>query len=188
MSSPIQCISDFVFACTTITRSDLILIPGCSHSQLMEEAARLYKDGLAPLILPSGGKNPNLPNHDSEWQFLRDIGVSLGVPAEVILKEDRAGNTFENARFSYDVLVKAGIFVKRAILVCKAFHSRRALLTYQYSFPAETEFMVAPVPDQRGITKDNWCLDANCARIVMEEVRKIGSYFDDKIKGLSDRS
>ena len=184
MGFPIDCISNFVFACTAVKRSDVILVPGGSHPQLMQEAVRLYQSGFAQLILPSGGANSNLPNHDSEWQFLRDIGISLGVPAEVILKEDRASNTFENARFSYDVLTEKGVSIKRAILVCKAFHSRRALLTYQYSFPTEIEFFVAPVPDKRGITKDNWYLDTDSARIVMEEVKKIGSYFGDKIERL----
>jgi len=184
VSLPIDCISDFVFACSTVRSSDVILVPGGSHPQLMQEAARLYQSGLAPLILPSGGANSNLPNHASEWQFLRDIGVSLGVPAEAILRENRASNTFENALFSYEVLKEQGLSIKRAILVCKAFHARRALLSYQYSFPTGVEFLVAPVPDRRGIAKDNWYLDANSARIVMEEVKKIGSYFGDKIDRL----
>lgn len=153
MTLPIDCISDFIFASTAIECSDVILIPGGSHPQLMQEAVRLYKCGFAPFILPSGAGNPNLLNHDSEWQFLRDIGVSLGVPEEAILKEDQATNTFENARYSYDVLTEKDISIKRAILVCKAFHARRALLTYKYYFPLEVEFLVAPVTDKRGITK-----------------------------------
>lgn len=148
----------------------------------MQEAVRLYKRGFAPFILPSGAGNPNLLNHDSEWQFLRDIGVSLGVPEEAILKEDQATNTFENARYSYDVLTEKDISIKRAILVCKAFHARRALLTYKYSFPLEVEFLVALVTDKRGIAKNNWYLDSESVRIVMEKVKKIGSYFADKIE------
>ncbi len=98
MSSAIKCISDFIFVTTPIKPSDLILVPGGSHPQLMEEAARLYKAGFAPLILPSGGKNPNILNGSSEWKFLRDLGVSLGVPGEAILKEDQAG-TFDISIF-----------------------------------------------------------------------------------------
>ncbi|SDO23254.1 ADP-ribose pyrophosphatase YjhB, NUDIX family [Paenibacillus sp. yr247] len=40
----------------------------------------------------------------TEWEFLRNVGVSLGVPPEAILQEDKATNTFENARFSLKVL------------------------------------------------------------------------------------
>ena len=184
VSSPIDCISEFIFVSTVIEPSDVILVPGGSHPQLMQEAVRLYHEGYAPFILPSGGANSKLANHDSEWHFLQGIGVSLGVPENAILTEDKANDTFENACFSYDVLVKKGIGVKQAIIVCKAFHARRAMLTYQYCFPTGTEFFVSPVPDKKGITKNNWCLDNDSVHIVMEEVRKIGTYFTDKIEHL----
>ncbi len=54
-------------------------------------------------------------------------------------------------------------------------------MTYQYSFPKEIEFLVSPVVDKRGLSKDNWYLDENSIRIVMDEVRKFGIYFADKI-------
>ncbi|NLJ80929.1 MAG: hypothetical protein GX335_07890 [Firmicutes bacterium] len=53
------------------------------------------------------------------------------------------------------MLLEADLSFKRVILVCKAFHSRRALLSYQRYFPTETKFSVLPVPDQMGHTKDN---------------------------------
>lgn len=68
------------------------------------------------------------------------------------------------------------------ILVCKAYHSRRALLTYQSMFPKNTDFFVASVPDKRDITKDNWYLDEEKIKIVMGEVVKIGKYFEPYIK------
>ncbi|MFC4099174.1 YdcF family protein [Paenibacillus xanthanilyticus] len=45
----------------------------------------------------------------TEWEFLRDIGIALGVPSEAILKEEKAANTFENARFSLEVLHHLGV-------------------------------------------------------------------------------
>ncbi|MDR6880434.1 hypothetical protein [Bacillus sp. 3255] len=54
MSFPFDCISDFMFFETELGHSDVILIPGASHPQLMERAAMLYQQGIAPLILPSG--------------------------------------------------------------------------------------------------------------------------------------
>lgn len=78
------------------------MIPGGSHPQLMEKAAELFHQGLAPYILPSGGSTPNVKT--TEWEFLRDIGIALGVPENAILREDKATNTFENSRFSKHVL------------------------------------------------------------------------------------
>jgi uncharacterized SAM-binding protein YcdF (DUF218 family) len=54
MNYPFDCISDLVFVKTEIQAADIILVPGGSHSELMEKASELYKQGLAPLILPSG--------------------------------------------------------------------------------------------------------------------------------------
>lgn len=70
----------------------------------MEKAAELYNRGFAKYILPSGGVNPKLIHHESECEYLKTIGIKLGVPENVILREDKAQNTFENAQFSWNVL------------------------------------------------------------------------------------
>ena len=82
--------------------------------------------------------------------------IKSGVPEEAILKENRANkNTFENARLSLGSFKKNNIDVKKAILVCKSYHSRRALLTYQLEFPLNVEFYVSTVTDRTGVTKNN---------------------------------
>lgn len=175
MPYPFDCISDFMFFETELGHSDAILIPGASQPQLMERAARLYHRGLAPFILPSGGATPYVET--TEWEFLRNIGVSLGVPAKAILKEDRATNTFENARYSLEVLQRQGLQPNRVILVCKNYHARRALLTYQFLFPRETVFYVSPVIDRSGTSKHNWYLNEDHIKRVMDELEKVGKYF-----------
>ena len=99
----------------------------------------------------------------------------------------RAINTFENAMFSLQVLQQKGIKVKKVILVCKAHHSRQALLTYQTVFPKDTIFYVSSVTDKLGITKENWFQDEARIHRVMSEVRKIGTYFGEHIPLLTKR-
>lgn len=187
MNHPFNCISELVFVKTEISKADIILVPGGSHPQLMEKASELYKQGLAPYILPSGHFNPKIPEYSSEWEFLKSIGLKLGVPEDKILKEDQARHTFENAEFSWKVIKENKLPVKKAILVCKAYHSRRALLTYQTVFPKEIEFYVSYVPDRREITEDNWFLDEEKIKTVMGEVVKIGKYFQPHIKKLQEK-
>lgn len=175
MKFPFDCISDFMFFQTELNHADVILIPGASQPQLMERAAELYHKGFAPFILPSGGATPYVET--TEWEFLRNLGVSLGVPPEAILREDQATNTHENARLSLGVLQTRGIQPKQAILVCKNYHARRALLTYQFIFPSDTSFSVSPVVDNRGITKENWFQDEGKIKYVMDELEKVGRYF-----------
>jgi uncharacterized SAM-binding protein YcdF (DUF218 family) len=175
MSYPFDPITQFIFLDTELEQADLILVPGGSHPQLMEKAAELYHRGLAPLILPSGGTTKHVET--TEWDFLNKVGLSLGVPQEAILKEDKATNTFENARYSWEVIQKAKLSVNNVILACKAGHACRALLTYKTVFPMETQFFIAPVIDNTGINKDNWFLTEDGIRRIMTEVEKIGRYF-----------
>jgi uncharacterized SAM-binding protein YcdF (DUF218 family) len=183
MGYPFDCISDFIFVEDLPQKADVILIPGGSHPQLMVKAVELYRQGLAPYILPSGGPNPKIPDYASEWEFLEKIALGLGMPEKAILKEEKAHDTFENASFSRQILQDMQVKVDTAILVCKAYHSRRALLTYQAIFPSKTRFFVAPVIDNRGISKSNWYTKEEYVAVVMGEVRKIGQYFVDKICG-----
>jgi uncharacterized SAM-binding protein YcdF (DUF218 family) len=178
---PYECISDLVFVETEVEESDVILVPGGSHPQLMEKAAELYHNNLAQYILPSGGFNQKLPGYESEWEYLREVAIELGVPEQAILKENQARHTFENAELSLNVLQSLNRPIRKVILVCKTFHSRRALLTYQSVFPSDVQFYVSPVIDKRGVTRDTWFLNNENISLVMGEVVKIGKYFEDKI-------
>ncbi len=48
-------ISDFVFVCDEPKKADVIFIPGGSYAELPEYAAKLYSQGYAKWIVPSGG-------------------------------------------------------------------------------------------------------------------------------------
>ncbi|MDQ0205711.1 YdcF family protein [Alkalicoccobacillus murimartini] len=182
MINTIDCITRFIFVETDIGQADVILIPGADHPPLMERASELYRKELAPFILPSGGAKPHVKM--TEWQYLRDIGLSLGIPKSIILKEDQAQHTLENAEFSWQVLRKEKICPKKVILICKAGHSRRALLSYQAVFPKETKFYISSVTDRFDITKDNWYLSDVGIKRVMSEVEKIGKFFGPLISGM----
>ncbi len=186
MGYPFDCISDFIFINTSLESSDVILVPGSSSPKTMFKAAELYREGLAPYILPSGGYNEKIKDYSSEWECYKAAAIEMGVPESALLKEDKARNTFENAIFSQKVLKNSGLPFKKAIIVCKAYHSRRALLTYQAIFPHDTEFFVCSVPDKNEITKENWFLKNKSISIVMGEVVKIGSYFKTEIEKMRE--
>jgi len=185
LSYPFDCITELVFVKDHVHKADVILVPGCSQSRLMVRAAELYHKGLASYILPTGGPNQMISEYESEWEYFKTVGVKLGVPEEAILKENKARNTFENARLSLKVLNNNNIEVRKAILVCKSYHSRRALLTYELIFPSDVKFYVATVTDVSGATKDNWFLGADSTSLVMGEVVKIGKYFEHEISNFN---
>lgn len=178
---PFDCISDLVFVNTELSKADVILIPGGSHPQLAEKAADLFNNGFATYILPSGGANPKIADYESEWEYIKQILIRLGVPKDRILKENQARHTFENAELSWEIIQACNKPISSAIIVCKAYHSRRALLTYQSVFPLDFTFYMSPVTDKNGITRDSWFLNEESIKKVMSEVEKIGSYFESRI-------
>jgi uncharacterized SAM-binding protein YcdF (DUF218 family) len=189
MKNPLDSITNFIFVEDEPQKADVILIPGGMRPQLMQKATELYRQGFAPYILPSGGVGRNLAKRieagdtewSSEWEFLKNIAVENGVPESAILKEDKSVHTFNNANLSWEVLQNNKIKVNKVILACKAYHSRRALMTYKTVFPKEIEFIVCPVIDDQNVRKDNWFLNEEKIKIVMQEVEKIGQYFGKHI-------
>ena len=122
----------------------------------------------------------NAKSYETEFAYLRDILVKNGVDEAAILREDQATFTYQNAIFSRQVLEKAGIQAKGAILCCQAFHARRALLYYQEQFP-ETEFAVCPVVT-RGIGRDTWMKTEEGIDTVLGEVERCGSQFHEILR------
>ncbi len=103
--------------------------------------AQLYHAGRAPLIILSGGRNPQL-HTISEAAAMQQLLLDLGVPASAILLEERSRNTQQNAQFSTELLRQRGI--QTVLLVTSAFHMTRALAHFQHAglhpIPAATDY------------------------------------------------
>jgi uncharacterized SAM-binding protein YcdF (DUF218 family) len=87
-------------------------------------AARLYKQGVAPKIIVSGGGflSTNNGPATTEAEAMRRFLVELGVPDEAILSEDKSNNTAENI-FN----VKKMVGDRPVALITSAFHIPRAM-------------------------------------------------------------
>ena len=187
-------ITDFIFISDTPEKADVIFLPGGSHPAQAEYAAKLYQEGYAPLLMPSGGvsikrdKWPGVQDkadiyngeYSSDCEFFTDVLIKNGVPVSAIIGEDKSGYTKENALFSKRVAEKHNLKIKKAIIVCKSFHARRSLMCYQVAFP-DVKFLVCPV-DCMGISKYNWYTFDYGIKRVMGEVARIGTQFEDDIK------
>ena len=197
MRNNIEDITKFIFIKDEPKKADIIFIPGSSNWVLAETAARLYKEGVAGKIMPSGmyfyqfGRFMNERVTDvrykgvyrTEAEFLASVLIKNGVPEENVIKEERATNTYENAIFSKELIKEMGIEVKTAILCPQAFHARRAFMTYSHLFP-DTEFYVVPT-DTQGITAGNWHKTERGIQVVLGELKKCGEYFENYIKDIS---
>lgn len=102
-------------------------------------AARLWKAGKAPIIIPS--------NKGAELADIRLL-TDLGVPKGAILLENQAVNTEENTKFVHEILRQRG--ANRVLLVTSAAHMLRSMyFVKKYApkievIPAATDYQALP--------------------------------------------
>ena len=186
--------SEFIFAENKPEKADIIFVPGNGYSQMAERAAQLYAKKYAPFVLPSGkysisagrfggvltGQKRYSGEYQTEWEFLKDVLMKNGVPADAVLKEDQATFTWENAKFSRKVTDQAGINIRKAIICCKNYHARRALMYYQMLYP-DTKFFVVPCCVD-SIDKSTWSETNEGIDEVMGEITRIIKQFSLMLK------
>jgi uncharacterized SAM-binding protein YcdF (DUF218 family) len=106
-------------------------------------AAKLYRQGKAPLIILSGGRVPWLGGGLPEAADMATLITTMGVPISAIRQDDRSFNTHENA-INVQQILKAEQITSPVLLVTSAFHMPRALAIFQHlgisAIAAPTDF------------------------------------------------
>ena len=187
-------ITNFIFVEDRPQKADIILLPGGSFPEQGEYAAKLYKDGYADKLLPSGGVSIKSGKFDgvkskqdiyredyqTDCEFLTDVLVKNGVPRDSIYTENKSGHTRDNAFMSRMIADENRLEINKAIIVCKSFHARRCLMLYQLAFP-RTELIVCPF-EAYDITRENWDSFEYGIDRVLGELARCGNQFAGDIK------
>lgn len=97
---------------------------GQGYEERVKYAVDFYKNGYAENLIFSSGymyiyKEPLI---------MKALAVSLGVPEDVIILESESRSTYENVKFTADLLDKYGY--KKILLVSSPYHMRRASLVF----------------------------------------------------------
>lgn len=119
-------------------------------SDRVAHAARIWKAGKAPVVIPSGVNEENAA---------RPFLMELGVPESAILVENKAGNTEENARFvaAYVKARHKGEAMPKVLLVTSSWHMRRSLLMFRKYAPG-VEVVPAAIDYESTIWTDRFSL------------------------------
>ena len=147
------------------------------RSEQPEYAAKLYREGFAEWVFPSGGLSVKLEkwpgvrskadvytgDYHTDCEFYTDVLIKNGVPPEAILKEDTSGYTKANAFFSRKVADELGLHFRTAI--------------------PQTQLRICPV-DSFGVSRENWFTSAYGIGRVLGELSRCGNQCEDEIKGL----
>jgi uncharacterized SAM-binding protein YcdF (DUF218 family) len=146
----LQPIWDFMRLSHRLTAADAIVAFGSNDLSTARYAANLYHQGLASIVVMSGGvahQSDLLATgwEESEAHKFADTARGLGVPNQALMLEDRASNTLENFTFVRELLDKHGFSLTSAIVVHKPFMERRAYATGRLAWP-DIPLIVTSVP------------------------------------------
>lgn len=107
--------------------------------------AKLYKDGLAPKIVLTGGRIEWFGGDSSEAESMATILELMGIPREAMILESKSLNTHDNAVFTKKILKQQGI--DRVLLVTSATHMPRSLAIFRKqginAVAAPTDFLIS---------------------------------------------
>lgn len=120
--------------------SDAILALGSFDPEVAVVAARLWHEGLAPVIVMTGGLAHRGGLLDTGWDrpeahVFAEIAAGRGVPRHAILVEDEAQNTGENFAFSRRLLQSRRIPAGSLLVVAKPYMTRRGWATGRRVWP-----------------------------------------------------
>jgi uncharacterized SAM-binding protein YcdF (DUF218 family) len=115
---------------------------GVGVQERVSKAVSLFHDGVAPRLIISSGFVYTL----REAEVIKAIAIANGVPAEAIILEERAANTYENVEFTNQILRDKGW--RRVALVSSPYHMRRAMMTWRKVAP---EVDVVPTPPESSL-------------------------------------
>ena len=125
-----------------------------TSARRVRHAARLYKEGLVPRLLVTGGVTA--PGRPAEAELMAAVAVDAGVRPGDILVEPLARTTMENLAQSAALLRERDLLesLSTVILVSCAYHMARARLLARAAFPAGVRFLACPHGE--GVTADGW--------------------------------
>src|SRR5262249_4254612 len=109
--------------------ADAVVVLGCRGSRALgrrlDRGIRLYEQGVAPLLVLSGGGAGVIP----EAEIMRRAAIARGVPEAALLIEPASRDTFENARETARLLALRGL--RSVLLVTDRTHLPRAALLFR---------------------------------------------------------
>ena len=145
------------------------------------EAARLYREGWAPLVLVVRGSDHT---ESAAWETSRETLLSQGVPpsALVILKQN-ARNTFEELEAAFGNIASKD---QPVILVTSKNHTRRTLLTWQYVSGGRSQAIVRAEGHDSFDPMKWWHEQRYVSVVAHEYLGIINAYAGFPISGWSD--
>ena len=146
----------------------IVVIPDDETGYSVEYGAKLFKEGWSKKnrIIFSGGS--------AIWKYtwaslMQDQALSLGIPKNAIILEEKSNSTRENALFTKESIKRHGY--TSLILVSSPYHSKRANKIFKKIMGNEIKVLSAPSGEN--IRFDNWWKRESDRKTVLLEYLKL---------------
>ncbi|KIC96170.1 hypothetical protein OI18_02230 [Flavihumibacter solisilvae] len=130
----------------TMRPADCIFALGSHDLRVADRATELYLEGLAPLVIFSGGLG-NVTRGiwtETEADQFAGIAIRKGVPESAILVENKSTNTGENILFTQQLLKEKNLDPRTFIVVQKPYMERRSFATFKKHWPDKELLVTSP--------------------------------------------
>lgn len=160
-----------------LCRCDCILALGSHDLRVADRAAELYLEGMAPLLVLSGGLGNFTQGMWTEPEADRfaAIAIARGVPPGAILVENRSTNTGENILFTQQLLQQKQLDPKSFIVVQKPYMERRSYATFKKHWPDKEVWVTSPQIPFESYANDEIPLD-RVIHIMTGDLQRIRLY------------
>jgi uncharacterized SAM-binding protein YcdF (DUF218 family) len=129
-----------------LVKSDAIIVLGSRDVRVAERGAELFLEGLAPVLIFSGGYGRFTKDvfRKPEAEIFADIAIEMGVLMDKIIIENKSTNSGENALCVKKLLEEKKLPHKNFILVQKPYMERRAVATFNQQWPEAEVRVTSP--------------------------------------------
>jgi hypothetical protein len=160
-----------------LKKADCILVLGSNDERVAERGAKIFLDGLAPIIIFSGGVGKLTKDlfKKPEAEVFADVAIKMGVPKDKIFIEPNSTNTGENIDFTKQLIADNKLNTNSFIVVQKPYMERRAYATFKKRWP-EKEFIVTSpeIPFEECASK--LVSKEECINIMVGDLQRIKLY------------
>lgn len=154
-------------------RADILIVLAGDRGHRVKKAVDLYHEGIAPMILMSGG------GQYFDTYFTEMMGAfaeSLGVPKKAILQEKHSLSTYADAVESRKLIETLQHKPKRILIVTSKFHTRRSFRVFRKQFPSD-EFDLFVIGSDDFVRSDAWWQHHEMAQTILTEWAKSLVYY-----------
>lgn len=131
---------DYMVLQQPVEEADCLLVLGSRDDRVAAYAAELSKQHTYSIVMVSGGISHTQDLLATQWGKMTEAAHFSKVFIEnkgkgKIILEDKARNTGDNVRFSYELLKSRGAQIESLLIITKPYMERRALATFEAQWP-----------------------------------------------------